>query len=40
MHTFFFVCEFFTAQLNTIDDGVFDIDLYIGEKEKKDEIDS
>jgi hypothetical protein len=42
-HIYIFLCEFFTAQLNTIDDRVcvFDIDLYIGENErKKNEIDS
>ena len=33
--------EFFTAQLNTIDGRVFDMDLYIREKEReKNEIDS
>jgi hypothetical protein len=39
-HIHFFLCEFSTAQLNTIDGDVFDIELYIGENEKKDEIDS
>ncbi len=40
LYTYIFLCEFFTAQLNTLDDRVFDIDLYIGENKKKDEIDS
>jgi hypothetical protein len=31
----FFLCKFFTAQLNIIDNRVFDIDLCIGENEKK-----
>jgi len=33
-YTFFFVCWLFTAQLNTINDRLFDVDLYIGENEK------